>query len=124
MAQRIVFGYKGKQVRDNIHSHHVVRAIEDFAAHPRPGEVYNLRGGSENSISMLEAIAKIEQVTSKKAQLEIRRRKPQGRPYLLHFEFRQIPLTLSQLVHHHQPRRNPSPDHCRPYPAQAKVGTR
>jgi CDP-paratose 2-epimerase len=37
-----VFGYKGKQVRDNIHSHDVVRAIEEFAANPRPGEVYNL----------------------------------------------------------------------------------
>lgn len=58
-----VHGYKGKQVRDNIHSHDVVRAIEEFAANPRPGEVYNLGGGRENSISMLEAIAKIEQIT-------------------------------------------------------------
>jgi CDP-paratose 2-epimerase len=61
-----VFGYKGKQVRDNIHSHDVVRAIEEFAANPRPGEVYNLGGGRENSISMLEAIAKIEQMGGKK----------------------------------------------------------
>lgn len=61
-----VFGYKGKQVRDNIHSHDVVRAIEEFAANPRPGEVYNLGGGRENSISMLEAIAKIEQLSGKK----------------------------------------------------------
>jgi CDP-paratose 2-epimerase len=61
-----VFGYKGKQVRDNIHSHDVVRAIEEFAANPRPGEVYNLGGGRGNSISMLEAIRKIEQVTGKK----------------------------------------------------------
>ena len=61
-----VYGYKGKQVRDNIHSHDVVRAIEEFAANPRPGEVYNLGGGRENSISMLEAIAKIEQITGKK----------------------------------------------------------
>ena len=61
----IVYGYKGKQVRDNIHSHDVVRAIEEFAANPRPGEVYNLGGGRENSISMLEAIAKIEQITGK-----------------------------------------------------------
>src|SRR2546429_6661741 len=42
--------------RDNIHSHDVVRAIEEFAANPRPGEVYNLGGGRANSISMLEAI--------------------------------------------------------------------
>ena len=61
-----VFGYKGKQVRDNIHSHDVVRAIEEFAANPRPGEVYNLGGGRQNSISMLEAIAKIEQMSGKK----------------------------------------------------------
>src|SRR5229473_2696040 len=61
-----VFGYKGKQVRDNIHSHDVVRAIEEFAANPRPGEVYNLGGGRENSISVIEAIAKIEQLSGKK----------------------------------------------------------
>ncbi len=61
-----VYGYKGKQVRDNIHSHDVVRAIEEFAANPRPGEVYNLGGGRANSISMLEAIARIEQLTSRK----------------------------------------------------------
>jgi CDP-paratose 2-epimerase len=61
-----VFGYKAKQVRDNIHSYDVVRAIEEFAANPRPGEVYNLGGGRENSISMLEAIAKIEALTGRK----------------------------------------------------------
>jgi CDP-paratose 2-epimerase len=61
-----VFGYKGKQVRDNIHSHDVVRAIEEFAANPRPGEVYNLGGGRENSISMLEAIDRIGQMTGRK----------------------------------------------------------
>jgi len=61
-----VFGYKGKQVRDNIHSHDVVRAIEEFAANPRPGEVYNMGGGRENSVSMLEAIAKIEELSGKK----------------------------------------------------------
>jgi CDP-paratose 2-epimerase len=63
-----VFGYKGKQVRDNIHSHDVVRAIEEFAANPRPGEVYNLGGGRENSISMIEAIGKIEALTGRKLE--------------------------------------------------------
>jgi CDP-paratose 2-epimerase len=62
----LVFGYKGKQVRDNIHSHDVVRAIEEFAANPKPGEVYNLGGGRGNSISMLEAIEQIEQRSGKK----------------------------------------------------------
>jgi len=61
-----VFGYKGKQVRDNIHSYDVVSAVEEFAANPRQGEVYNLGGGRENSISMLEAIAKIEALTGRK----------------------------------------------------------
>ncbi len=61
-----VYGYKGKQVRDNIHSYDVVRAIEEFAANPRPGEVYNMGGGRENSISILEAITRIEQVTGRK----------------------------------------------------------
>jgi CDP-paratose 2-epimerase len=61
-----VFGYKAKQVRDNIHSYDVVRAIEEFATNPRPGEVYNLGGGRENSVSMLEAIGKIEALTGRK----------------------------------------------------------
>jgi CDP-paratose 2-epimerase len=60
-----VFGYKGKQVRDNIHAHDVARAIERFAADPRPGSVYNLGGGRGNSISVLEAIARAEAVTGK-----------------------------------------------------------
>jgi len=61
-----VFGYKGKQVRDNIHAHDVIRAFDAFARNPRPGEVYNLGGGRENSVSMLEAIAKLESLTGKK----------------------------------------------------------
>jgi CDP-paratose 2-epimerase len=61
-----VYGYKGKQVRDNIHSYDVVRAIEEFAANPRPGEVYNLGGGRANSISVLEAIAQVEELTGRK----------------------------------------------------------
>jgi CDP-paratose 2-epimerase len=63
-----IFGYKGKQVRDNIHSYDVVRAIEEFAGNPRPGEVYNLGGGRENSISVLEAIDRIEQLTGRKLE--------------------------------------------------------
>jgi CDP-paratose 2-epimerase len=61
-----VYGYKGKQVRDNIHSYDVVRAIEEFTANPRPGEVYNMGGGRENSISLLEAIARIDELTGRK----------------------------------------------------------
>lgn len=56
-----IFGYKGKQVRDQIHSVDVIRAFEAFAANPRPGEVYNLGGGRANSASVLECITLIEQ---------------------------------------------------------------
>lgn len=63
--QYTVFGYKGKQVRDNLHSFDVVRAIEEFAHNPRAGEVYNLGGGRANSLSMLEAISKIESLTGR-----------------------------------------------------------
>jgi CDP-paratose 2-epimerase len=55
-----VFGYKGKQVRDNIHSLDVARFMAAFAESPRAGEVYNLGGGKENSCSILEAFALAE----------------------------------------------------------------
>jgi CDP-paratose 2-epimerase len=61
-----VYGYKGKQVRDNIHSYDVIRAMEEFAANPRPGEVYNLGGGRANSVSILEAIDRLERMTGRK----------------------------------------------------------
>ena len=56
-----VFGYQGKQVRDQIHSADVIAAFEAFAADPRPGEVYNLGGGRGNSASILECFAMLEQ---------------------------------------------------------------
>ncbi|HEY4290083.1 MAG TPA: NAD-dependent epimerase/dehydratase family protein [Puia sp.] len=58
-----IFGYKGKQVRDNIHSLDVARFIEFFILSPRVAEVYNLGGGKENSISILEAFALVESIT-------------------------------------------------------------
>jgi CDP-paratose 2-epimerase len=61
-----VYGYKGKQVRDNIHSYDVIRAMEEFAANPRPGEVYNMGGGRDNSVSIIEAIQRIEETTGRK----------------------------------------------------------
>ncbi len=57
-----IFGYKGKQVRDQIHSYDVIKAFEAFAKNPRPGEVYNLGGGRGNAASMLECIALIEEI--------------------------------------------------------------
>jgi CDP-paratose 2-epimerase len=65
-----IFGYKGKQVRDNIHSRDVIAAMEAFAENPRPGEVYNLGGGRDNSLSVLEAIHCIEECTGRSIQRE------------------------------------------------------
>jgi len=63
-----IYGYKGKQVRDNIHSFDVISAFEAFAKDPRPGEVYNLGGCRGNSCSMLEAMDAAEALTGKKIQ--------------------------------------------------------
>lgn len=60
-----VFGYKAKQVRDNIHAYDVARFIELFLEAPKAGAVYNLGGGKQNAISMLEAFALAERVTGK-----------------------------------------------------------
>jgi CDP-paratose 2-epimerase len=64
-----IYGYKGKQVRDNIHSLDVIRAFEAFRADPKPGEVYNLGGGRTNSMSMIEAVSLIEQASGRKIDL-------------------------------------------------------
>jgi len=56
-----VFGYKGKQVRDNVEAWDVCRALHEFYKAPRSGEVYNIGGGRANSISVLEAIDRAEQ---------------------------------------------------------------
>ena len=61
-----VFGYMGKQVRDNIHSLDVSRFIEQFLAAPRMGEVYNMGGGKGNSCSILEAFALAAKFSGKK----------------------------------------------------------
>ena len=61
-----IFGYKGKQVRDNIHAYDVCRLLEAFYEQPRCGEVYNLGGGRGNSLSVLEAIAMAEVATGRK----------------------------------------------------------
>jgi len=58
-----IYGYKGKQVRDNIHSRDVARFIHAFAEAPRVGEVYNLGGGKANSCSILEAFALVERIS-------------------------------------------------------------
>jgi CDP-paratose 2-epimerase len=61
-----IFGYKGKQVRDNIHAHDLVNMFWHFYQNPRQGEVYNAGGGRFANISMLEAITLCEEMTGKK----------------------------------------------------------
>jgi CDP-paratose 2-epimerase len=60
-----IFGYKGKQVRDNIHSYDVAAFINAFIENPRSAEVYNIGGGKENSISILEAFDLIAGISGK-----------------------------------------------------------
>jgi CDP-paratose 2-epimerase len=61
-----VFGYKGKQVRDNIHSADLVAAFQAFADAPRSAEVYNMGGGPYSNCSMLEAIGLCEEITGRR----------------------------------------------------------
>lgn len=61
-----VFGYKGKQVRDNIHSSDVIQFMNLFIKNPKIAEVYNIGGGKENSCSILEAFSLTENITGKK----------------------------------------------------------
>lgn len=68
-APYTIFGYKGKQVRDQIHSHDVINAFWHFAQDPRPGEVYNIGGGKDNAASLVESVAMIEARTGKRPQL-------------------------------------------------------
>jgi CDP-paratose 2-epimerase len=61
-----VYGYKGKQVRDNIHSYDIARFVHSFAANPRCGEVYNIGGGRDNSCSIIEVFERITALSGKK----------------------------------------------------------
>jgi CDP-paratose 2-epimerase len=65
MEQRTyrIFGYKGKQVRDAIHSHDLVAAFEAFLRAPRQGEIYNMGGGRHSHVSLMEATTLAEKIT-------------------------------------------------------------
>lgn len=65
-----IYGYKGKQVRDNIHSADVARFIECFIAKPRIAEVYNIGGGRRNAISIIEAFAAVSAISGKAMKYE------------------------------------------------------
>ena len=65
-----IFGYHGKQVRDNIHCTDLVNAFEHYAAAPRPGEVYNIGGSRFSNCSMHEAIRLCEEITGRPMKTE------------------------------------------------------
>ncbi len=65
-----ILGYKGKQVRDNIHSHDLIMAFDFFYKKPRFGEVYNIGGSRHSNTSIVEAIGKIEAILGKKAEIK------------------------------------------------------
>ena len=73
-----VFGYKGKQVRDNIHSEDVVSFMKLFIDNPKSGAVYNIGGGKGNSISILESFSLAESLSGKKMIYEILDENRQG----------------------------------------------
>lgn len=66
-----IFGYHGKQVRDNFHAQDLVTAIHEFYKEPKSAQVYNIGGGRENSCSILEAIDLIQDITGKKTDYNI-----------------------------------------------------
>ena len=66
-----MIGYKGKQVRDNIHSHDLVQCFWQFYKKPRYGEVYNIGGGRYSNCSILEAINSIEKILNVKIKKKI-----------------------------------------------------
>jgi CDP-paratose 2-epimerase len=73
-----VFGYNGKQVRDNIHSLDVVRFMHAFFENPRCGEVYNIGGGHDNSVSILEAFDRIAAITGQPMKWEYLEKNREG----------------------------------------------
>ena len=70
-SEYTIFGYKGKQVRDNIHSKDLVKAFHEFMQNPKKGEVYNIGGGRVSNCSVLEAIELGEKILNKTLKYKI-----------------------------------------------------
>jgi nucleoside-diphosphate-sugar epimerase len=105
-----IHGYKGKQVRDNIHSQDVARFIWEFVKAPRVAEVYNLGGGKDNSCSILEAFQIAESFSGKAQKFTYRRDPPHRRPHLLLQRPAQDARPFPAVGHHHFPDRNDPAD--------------
>jgi len=87
-----VFGYKGKQVRDNIHSWDVANFIANFIETPRVAEVYNIGGGKANSISMIEAFNLIESISNKKMNYHYSDKNREGDHIVYYSDLRKMKL--------------------------------
>ena len=105
-APYTIFGYKGKQVRDQIHSADVISAFWAFAQDPRPGEAYNLGGGKANAASLLECVELVADGVGRQApRAHLRRAGPGRRPHLLLLRHGQVPGALPRLAPGARPRR-------------------
>src|SRR3546814_20600624 len=89
-----IFGYKGKQVRDQIHSAAVISAFWAFAQDPRPGEAYNLGGGKANATSPLECVHLVAEASGgKRPHLHSDEQAPLSDHLCSHPEHANVPAT-------------------------------
>ena len=95
-----IYGYGGKQVRDNLHSYDVACAVEAIYNKPQAGEVFNLGGGRDNSCSILEAFALVQELTGKKMRYEYCETARQGDHICYISDLRKIQRFLSPVDDH------------------------
>jgi CDP-paratose 2-epimerase len=88
--QYTVFGYKAKQVRDNIHAWDVANFIAEFIAAPRIAEVYNLGGGKDNSISMMEAFNLIASISGRSMNYQYSEKSREGDHIVYYSDLRKM----------------------------------
>lgn len=102
-----IYGYHGKQVRDNIHSRDLVEAFYQFYSHPRCGEVYNIGGGRDNSCSVLEAIELCQEISGNRLNTRFSQQHRQAdhiwyitdsRKFQQHYPEWKITMTLPQII--------------------------
>ena len=105
-----VFGYGGKQVRDNLHSADLVACFEAFHRNPRAAAVYNIGGGRESNCSMLEAIEACERIAGRELQLGALGGEPDRRPPLVDLGSGRVPARLSRLGAAQRDRGDPAAD--------------
>ena len=82
-----IYGYKGKQVRDNIHSYDLVKCFWNYFKKPRVGEVYNMGGGRKSNCSIIEALNYVESIANIKVKRIYYKANRVGDPYLVYFEY-------------------------------------